>query len=67
VELAFCRRDDLDITDWGVFLNHGNLHDLMGPLNNLNVDRMDFHYATPVCCVMHAAGDVMQLCELTAD
>eukprot|EP00966_Prymnesium_polylepis_P212919 4931283-Prymnesium_polylepis.1 len=43
------------ITDRGVLLNNGNLHDLMGALNNLNVDRMDFHYVTPVCCVMHAA------------
>ena len=47
------------ITDRGVLLNHENLHDIMGALNNLNVDRTDFHYATPVCCVMHAAGDVM--------
>ena len=51
--------DGKNITDRGVLLNHGNLHDLMGALNNLNVDRMDFHYVTPVCCVMHAAGDVM--------
>eukprot|EP00966_Prymnesium_polylepis_P330656 7386275-Prymnesium_polylepis.1 len=32
------------ITDGGVLLNTGNLHDLMGALNNPNVDRMDFHY-----------------------
>ena len=47
------------ITDWGVLLNNGNLHDIMGALNNLNVDRKDFHYVTPVCCVMHTADDVM--------
>eukprot|EP00966_Prymnesium_polylepis_P275948 6375764-Prymnesium_polylepis.1 len=49
----------------------------MGALTHLNVDGMDFHHATPVCCVMHAAaGDVMYIqlnvisyhvCELTAD
>eukprot|EP00966_Prymnesium_polylepis_P258691 5975013-Prymnesium_polylepis.2 len=40
------------ITDREVLLNNGNLHDLMGALNNLNVDQMDFHYITPVCCVI---------------
>ena len=37
------------ITDRGVLLNNGNLHDLMGALNSLNVDRVDFHYVTPQC------------------